>query len=145
MINKVLLAMDGSDPSKHALEYAIEIAKKWGSSLFIISVVPTIVLPVIEPGLSSENIDKLEEETKKFYQKVLIDAEEKLKKYPEIQYETILEHGRPCKVINDVASKENVDLIIIGSRGLGGITGYILGSTSHRVADHCKMPILIVK
>lgn len=145
MINKVLLAMDGSDPSKHALEYAIEIAKKWGSSLFIISVVPNIVLPVIEPGLSIENIDKLEEETKNIYKKVLIQAEEKLEKYPEIQYKTILEHGRPCKVINDVASEENVDLIIIGSRGLGGITGYILGSTSHRVADHCKMPILIVK
>ncbi len=137
--------MDGSDPSKHALEYAIEIAKKWGSSLFIISVVPNIVLPVIEPGLSIENIDKLEEETKNIYKKVLIQAEEKLEKYPEIQYKTILEHGRPCKVINDVASEENVDLIIIGSRGLGGITGYILGSTSHRVADHCKMPILIVK
>ena len=145
MINKVLLAMDGSDPSKHALEYAIEIAQKWGSSLFIISVVPAIILPVIEPGLSSENINKLEEETKKFYKKVLIKAEEKLEKYPEIQYKTILEHGRPWQVINDVASEENVDLIIIGSRGLGGITGYILGSTSHRVADHCKMPLLIVK
>ena len=145
MINKILLGLDGSDPSKHALDYAVEIAKKWGSELLVLSVVPPVFVPVIEPGLLSENIDKLKEETEKFYQKVLIQAEEKLDDYPEIQYKTILEHGRPCKVINNVASEENVDLIVIGSRGLGGITGYLLGSTSHRVAGHCKMPVLIVK
>jgi nucleotide-binding universal stress UspA family protein len=145
MINKILLAMDGSDQSKHALDYAVEISKKWSSKLLILSVVPPVFVPVIEPGLVSENIERLKEETKKYYQKVLIQAEEKLNKHPDFQYKTVLEYGKPCKVINEVASNENVDLIVIGSRGLGGITGYLLGSTSHRVADHCKMPILIVK
>ena len=43
------------------------------------------------------------------------------------------------------ANTENVDLIVMESRGLGGISGWVLGSTSRRVVETCEKPILIVK
>ena len=51
----------------------------------------------------------------------------------------------PPSTIVEVAENEGVDLIVIGSRGTGGIKRWILGSTSCRVAENCTKPVLIVK
>jgi nucleotide-binding universal stress UspA family protein len=68
-----------------------------------------------------------------------------VKEQPEIEVKTCLEKGLPSDVIMKVAKIENVDLIVLGSRGLGGITVTILGSTSQSVVHSCTRPILIVK
>jgi len=64
---------------------------------------------------------------------------------PKVEVESRLEKGRPSNAIMDVARNENVDLIVMGSRGLGGITGSVLGSISQAVVHSCVKPILIVK
>ena len=51
---------------------------------------------------------------------------------------------RPSVNIVDVAEKEVYDLMVKGSRGIGGIEGWILGSPSRRVVDSCKTPVLII-
>ena len=56
-----------------------------------------------------------------------------------------LETGNTASVILSIAEKESVDLILMGSRGLGTIQEHILGSVSHRVATHAPCPTLIVK
>ena len=53
--------------------------------------------------------------------------------------------GRPADEIVRISSEENFDLIIMGSRGLGGIKQFFLGSVSDRVADEAKCPVLLVK
>ena len=58
--------------------------------------------------------------------------------------ETRLEEGRSSDVIVEVAQEEDVDLIVMGSRGMSGIVGF-LGSTSRHVVEACTKPILIVK
>jgi nucleotide-binding universal stress UspA family protein len=52
---------------------------------------------------------------------------------------------RPLANIVDVAEKGGCDLIVMGSRGIGGIKGRILGGTSRRVVDSCKTPVLVIK
>jgi nucleotide-binding universal stress UspA family protein len=66
-------------------------------------------------------------------------------KHPEVKFVTVLKEGRPSATTVDQAEKDGVDLIVMGSRGIGGYTGWILGSTSRRVVDSCTKPILIVK
>jgi len=66
-------------------------------------------------------------------------------KHPNLNVRTILMEGRPSATIVDVAEKEGCDMIVMGSRGIGGITGWVLGSTSHRVAASCKKPVMIIK
>jgi len=53
--------------------------------------------------------------------------------------------GRPSANIVDVAEKKGYDLIAMESRGIGGIKGWIFGSTSCRVVDFCTTPVLIIK
>jgi len=68
-----------------------------------------------------------------------------MKGRPEVEVRSLLKRGRPAEVILDVTEEEEVDLVIVGSRGLGGISGWVLGSTSRHVVDRCKKPVLIVK
>jgi nucleotide-binding universal stress UspA family protein len=83
---------------------------------------------------------------KELYQKALDEAETHVEDtYPGLKLEKVLREGRPSALIVEEADKKGVDLIIIGNRGLGGISGWILGSTSRRVVDHCTKPILVVK
>ena len=72
-------------------------------------------------------------------------AETVMKGQPKVEVRSLLKRGRPKEVILEVADKEDVDLVIVGSRGLGGISGWVLGSTSGHVVDCCNKPVLIVK
>jgi nucleotide-binding universal stress UspA family protein len=149
MISRILVAIDGSEPSFHALNYAIEFAQKWNAELLILSVVPKVyygVYPLEPNAIDYGNIDygKWEAELEKIHKNILLKAKEKMKSFPQIKYNTILRFGRPHEKILQEIESQNIDLIIMGSRGIGGVIG-ILGSTSHRVADKCKRPILITK
>ena len=83
---------------------------------------------------------------KEFYAKSLDEAgKDVAENYPELKVQTRLLEGRPSSTIVEQAKNDGVDLIVIGSRGVGGITGWILGSTSRRVVESCTVPILVVK
>ena len=144
MITKILVAVDGSESSKNALEQALEHSAKWNAELLIVSVVPPIS-SVTYLG-QHEYITHYREFLRESQKKVLTEVSSIVKNhYPDIKFETRLEEGRPSDAIVDIAAKEDVDLIVMGSRGMGGIRGWVLGSTSRSVVNSCTKPILIVK
>ena len=145
MFDRILLATDGSDSASHAFDYALDLVRDWGSELYVVSVVPPVCYFSAPLETQSVNYPVWEEELSNVHDQILNEIEEKLKEYPEIRYHLILEHGKPCKKISEVASKEDVDLIILGSRGIGGISGFIFGSTSHSTLDSCDKPLLVIK
>ena len=147
MITKILVATDGSDHASHALKYAIESAVKWDAQLIILSVIPPLKPILPDPdGFYPIYLPEFEEELEKAYKSILDEAVNMvIKDQPDLKVEARLEKGRPPDVIVEIAKTENVDLIVMGSRGLGGITGSILGSTSQAVVHLCTKPILIVK
>ncbi|MNY55760.1 Stress response protein NhaX [compost metagenome] len=53
--------------------------------------------------------------------------------------------GSPAEVILNYAKEQGVDVIVIGSRGLGGIREFVLGSVSHNVVQSARIPVLVVK
>ncbi len=146
LYKKILVAVDGSDHAKHALNYAIDSADKWGAELVILTVVPPISSLVYSDEFSYTYIPELEDNIRKSHQKMLRESAELVNnKHLEIKVKTLLDEGRPSDVIVETATEEDVDLIVMGSRGLGGITGWVLGSTSRHVVEVCSKPILIVK
>jgi len=153
MYEAILVPIDGSEPSRHALEHAISIASKFGASLKLLAVVPQVVLPVFPdegfgtaPLTAAKDMARYQDKMKELYEGVLTEAQAKItEEHPEVKVDTTLREGRPSATIVEVAEDDGVDLIVIGSRGVGGITGWILGSTSRRVVDSCTKPILIVK
>ena len=153
MYERILVPLDGSEPSNNALEQAVGIADKFGSKLVLLAVVPRVMVPVFPdegfgaaPVTAAKDMARYQERMKEIYENVVLEAKEKLEKeYPKLEIETILREGRPATTIVDIAENDGVDLIVMGSRGIGGITGWILGSTSSQVVDSCTRPILIVK
>ena len=65
--------------------------------------------------------------------------------YPDLNIRTMLMEGRPSANIVDVAEKGGFDIMVTGSRGIGGIKGMIFSNASRRVVDSCKTPVLIIK
>ncbi|MFP3950936.1 MAG: universal stress protein [Candidatus Bathyarchaeia archaeon] len=153
MFERILVAFDGSDPSKHALTHAVEVAKKFEADVKIISVVPRVMMPVFPdegfgaaPISAAQEFGEYQEKMTEFYKNALEEAKSSIaENAPELEIETVLKEGRPSSTIVEVAEDYDADLIVIGSRGLGGITGWILGSTSRRVVESCTTPILVVK
>jgi nucleotide-binding universal stress UspA family protein len=149
---RILIAYDGSEPSQHALEQGVSLAKLTDSDVTIMSVVPRIMIPVFtEPGTgasmySAKEMANAQRAMSRYYSESLKEASQRLaSEYPELKVETELLEGRPSQAIIDMAENDGFDLIVIGSRGLGGITGWILGSTSRRVVDSCTVPVLLIK
>jgi nucleotide-binding universal stress UspA family protein len=153
MYERILVPLDGSEPSNNALEHALGIAVKFGAELTLLAVVPKVMVPVFPdegfgaaPVTAAKDMARYQDRMKEIYENVLVEARAKAEKeHPKLKVETVLREGRPSAAIVDIAENDGVDLIVMGSRGIGGITGWILGSTSSHVVDSCTKPILIVK
>ena len=153
MYKTILVPLDGSEPSNHALNHALILAETYEAKIKLISVVSRVMMPFFPdegmgtiPISTAQEVVRYQERLREIYGGVLKQAEEQIKKdYPNIEVESIFKEGRPSAEIVEAAEKDGVDLIVMGSRGVGGITGWILGSTSRRVVDSCTKPILIVK
>ena len=149
---RILIAYDGSEPSKHALDQGVSLANLTSSEVTILSVVPTVMMPVFSeagmgaPVSTAQQMADYHEEMREYYSNSLEKVSEDIGgDYPDLKVETMLLEGRPSQTIVDVAEDNDFDLIVIGSRGIGGITGWILGSTSRRVVESCTVPVLVIK
>ncbi|MEE8570170.1 MAG: universal stress protein [Candidatus Bathyarchaeia archaeon] len=150
MISKILVALDGSEHATRALSYAIDLADKYSASITLLSVAHhTIYIPATDDSMdfvTPQVIQECMEAEKMQKEKMLLQALEKIKKgKPNLHVTTKLKEGRPADKIIETAKEENVDIIVMGSRGLGGIKQLFLGSVSDRVADEAPCPVLIVK
>lgn len=147
MFKKILVAIDGSEPSKHAINYAMESASKWNAEMVVLTVVPPISSFVYGvEGSEGVNLKEYENAVKRSFQRVLTDAEKMVKEaLPGLKISAVLAKGHvPTKIV-EIADDLDVDLIVMGSRGLSGVKSWFLGSVSKHVAEHCKKPILIIK
>jgi len=147
MYKRLLVAVDGSEQSYKALDHAVAIAEKFDSELVLLTVIPTMIAPFFpDEGFSPTAYTKHQERMNELCNNALKEADEIVSaKHPNLNIRTILREGCPSAIIVDVAEKEECDMIIISSRGMGGITGLVLGSTSHRVVDSCIKPVMIIK
>ena len=153
LYKKILVALDGSEHSKNVLEHAVTIATNFKAKLIMLAVVQRVMIPIFPdegfggvPLSSAKDMAQFPEKMRGLHQSVLDDAMIQIKKeHSGLMVEAVLKEGRPSATITDFAEDEGVDLIVMGGRGIGGYTGWILGSTSRRVVDSCTKPVIIVK
>lgn len=144
MYRKILVAIDGSEPSINALNEAVKLSSELGSELTIFSVVEELRFPFsAHYGLWAK------ESHEELMRNVLENVNEELlkikEKHPNLKIDTRIEEGRPAKKIVELADRENFDLIIIGRQGYGMIEGFILGSVSSEVVNTSTKPVLVIK
>jgi nucleotide-binding universal stress UspA family protein len=147
MYKKILVAIDGSEPSTRALEYAADLTKTRKTGLIIVTAVPRAHIAAFPvEGFSPLYLDQYEDDLNHTYSRILAETLEATKKqHPKIPVESKLLHGRAGDAIVEASKDEEIDLIVMGCRGLSGVTGFVLGSVSRHVVENCTKPILIVK
>jgi nucleotide-binding universal stress UspA family protein len=145
LFNKILVAIDGSKTADKAMDFAVDLAQKYSAELIIVSVFDAISKSMVvqEMVFSPAGTTKYFEELESFHEQLLETAIKKVNKKVKVTKELLT--GRAADKIVEKANIENVELIVIGSRGLGGIKEIFLGSVSDRVTNEAKCPVLIVK
>ena len=148
MIKKILVAIDGSNLAYESLDYALDLARKYSAEVIVLTVIQMPSDSVLEQGTAFTPISSqsYREKLENYHKEILSEAAKKAKKSsPQIRFTTKLVEGRPADKIVETAKLESCDLIVMGSRGLGGIKEFFLGSVSDRVADEAPCPVLIIK
>lgn len=136
-MKEILVATDGSESSRHAVGQAIELAQSSGASLTVAYVrhspLPILGQPFYQRSLSAEL--RLADEA---VGQAAAGAEE-----VGVEAETEILEGDPADRILELARLRDVDLIVVGSRGLGPIAGTLLGSVSREVLHRADRPVLV--
>jgi nucleotide-binding universal stress UspA family protein len=132
----ILVPYDQSVGANRAFEYALDLATKNNSKISIVSCIhrPVPLVPV-------STIKPLKENAIKFISKL----EPKLKKSNISFKSAVLDSTSIPESLISYAEKNDVDLIVMGSRGLGSFKKLLLGSVASGVSQHSKCPVLIVK
>lgn len=137
---KVLVAYDGSKPSKKALDKAVEISTKLGAELMLL----TVTEPVCPIGITEADCAKMDEILRKETEDVLDNIKFDLEK-KSLKVKKFVKKGNAADEILKLAEKESIDMIVLGSHGRHGAKKFFLGSVSSRVSAHAPCSVIIVK
>jgi nucleotide-binding universal stress UspA family protein len=133
-LRRILVAVDGSEDSKRATIMAATIAEKYESELIVLNVIPG-----------------------RAYDRLKAAAERKAREIVDREMATARDYGIKARwevlpstesivgQIVDYADREKVDMIVIGTRGLGGFKRMLIGSVSSGVVTHASCPVLVVR
>lgn len=157
-VRKILVPYDGSQPADRALDYAAMLAASLNGDvqLILIHVVSAIPTPVAFGTLRSEKTGRrvsMSEHMKELYEamgeraKLMLEDKKRSKATSGFSLRTKIEYGKPADKIIEYAAKEKVDLIVIGSVGVGTKISRIvrtLGSVSRAVSESAGCPVTIV-
>lgn len=141
MFRKILVPVDGSESSKLALDKSIEIAKKFDSRIYLLTIIPQVLVV--------ENLPQTYTNTVK--NEILDVSKAELEKYKDeyndsgVIMETDYIVGNVSKEILNYADDKDIDLIVMGNRGLGAFSRTILGSVSNKVVNGSHCSVLVVK
>ena len=137
----ILVPMDGSETALRALDRAIErLAQRGGGEIRLVNVQPPIPSSVGD-FVGAEAIDRYHAEEG---EQALREAKERLASAG-AQHTAEVKVGNIAETIADSADETGCDEIVMGGRGRGRLSGYILGSVATRVLDIAKVPVTIVK
>ncbi len=144
----ILLPTDGSEEAELALRTAADLAKSTSSELHVTYVFPTEVeMPYPNP-ITSRPADVLQRELEQAMQQAqsfLDQQAERIESEGVSVVETHLRRGRPDRELVQRSDELGTGLIVMGSRGLGGVRRALMGSVSDYVVRHAHCPVMIVR
>jgi len=138
---RIVVGVDGSDQATAALNWAIRFARPLDAEIVAVFAVPPPTYigfgyDTVPPSLDPEWRVQMRSEMEQMWCCALRESG--------LPHRLVMEDGRPARVIADIADREDADLVVVGRRGLGGITEMLLGSVSHDLTHHCDRPVMVV-
>ena len=134
---KILVGIDGSENSKRAALAAADLAKLFKGSVTLVS--------VVKPGEYSLAVEDQAfiAELKDFHEGLVQAVKDEIKAL-DVEVDTRIELGTPWKELVHLAKTGHYDLIVVGSRGVGQVAEFLIGSNSTRVVQHSETMVMVV-
>lgn len=136
--SKILVCCDGSKYSEKAIKLACDLAKNYASELTLIHVVDKTRKSDILAGNEYTKILRR-------YAKVTLEKAQKIAKMEGFEPKIVTKEGNIGIEIIKYSKDYNTDLIVVGSKGLGAVLKFLMGSVSSKIANHSLCSVLIVK
>ena len=147
MFKTLLIPVDGSTHSIKALDLAIDLADKYQSLLVILSVYRhqsqfesshSLVRP-------RQGIEPPDQSMKQLAEDIVENARQHAEERGAKHVTPVVRRGQPSRSIVQVAKEHGAEAIVMGNRGLGDVSGFLLGSVSHKVASLAECTVITVK
>ncbi|NOQ95695.1 MAG: universal stress protein [Desulfobacterales bacterium] len=141
MTKKILVPVDGSDQARKAIDFAANLAKQNDATIHLLHVYK---LPIIPEGMGEYVIsDRIELQA--LGDQIISVAQDEVRKKGGQHIEATVMEGDPAERIIAYAKDHDVDMIVMGSRGLGSFKGLLLGSVSNKVSHRADRTCVIVR
>lgn len=139
LFKNVLLATDFSPASDRALEYAASLARRFGSQIYLTHVITLHGLPMMAPETAARSLKQLR-----------LAAEQKMSEVLQsgplstVPSQMVIREGNLWPVIEELIKVYEIDLLVIGTRGAGGVRKMLIGSGAEEIFRQAKVPVLTV-
>jgi nucleotide-binding universal stress UspA family protein len=144
-MKRILVAIDGSDGADRAVDYAARLAASEGADLLIVNVVGGYGLPESVLGSFSHTQQVwLDELLIAASAEMLTKARDRARKLGTKMIQLESRPGDVVETVIAVAQEKKVDMIVVGKRGAGRITGLLLGSVSQKLVSLAPVPVAVI-
>jgi nucleotide-binding universal stress UspA family protein len=145
MFGRIVVGTDGSETAQEAVRQAIDLAKRVGASLDVVSAYEPV--PPSRLREERQQVPQDLEHTVTPREDVDATLAEAAKEIEQsgVEAKTFARQGDPADAIIDVAEEEGADLIIVGNKGMTGAKRFLLGSVPNKVSHHAPCSVLIVR
>jgi nucleotide-binding universal stress UspA family protein len=138
-MHPIIVAVDFSNTSLHAVEYAISLANKMKSDIHLIWVDKISTQESVYPDTSNENRN----EAKKRFDELIGQYSKKLVKGISMEYK--LKKGRIYREVDTLARQNEAELIVTGAHGISGYEEYWIGSNAYKIVTYTNCPVITVR
>lgn len=140
MFRHILVGLDGSPGSLQAFDVALGVARQFGATLRVLSVIEH------DPRYAG-TVGEVREETE-FAENYLRPVQENAQRRAQelgVPLETVIEHGHAAQQIIGMSRRDGIDLVVVGHSGHSGVWGALMGSTADKVSRHALTSVLVVR
>jgi nucleotide-binding universal stress UspA family protein len=140
MCKRILVPLDGSVIAEQALSHAIGLARFSGAKLILIRILePFPPVRSMSPADIRRVLQQAREWAEEYFERISMDLGEQ-----NVLHETVFLEGRASVMIEQFAEQNDIDLILLSSRGRTGLTRWLIGSVAERVVRGAKIPVLLM-
>ena len=142
-IARIVVGVDGSESSLHALRWAVAEAGRHAAELVAVTTWTALPPPIVSPYVDVSKIGSRSDAYSAAEQALNSVLEDALANNLQVAVQTVATEGHPAKLLTEYSG--HADLVVVGARGRGSVTGWLLGSVSQELLRHSSCPVAVVR
>lgn len=140
-VNKIVVGVDGSEASRRALRWAVDEAELRDAEVIAVHAWEVPVTPLTIPAAASFDVSGLVSDIHEAAEELVTKAVDEVAGSSKVKVTPLAVEGPPAPSLIEAA--QGADLLVVGSRGIGGFTALLVGSVSQYCVTHAPCPVLV--